>query len=481
MPATQYAYRQYTGNGSTTTFAVPFPYLLKAHVKVYTGYDLASGTYTTLLADGTGYTWTSATQIQATTAPASGIVLTVIRQTPSSTQLVQWQDGSNLIASDIDTADKQSLYVVQEQLDKTEAVAAQSQAAKASADTALASVNSALPYSSYGTVALIPVLPANDTRIEVLNSTGIEAFTPLSGLPSGFVGSASTKVRLIYSSTAASWSWVDYSVNDPLGLFVQQSSISGSTSSTSTTTVANSLAVKTTKDVADAALSRAGGTMTGPIVFAAAQTTGTTATAGIIQLTDSTSSTSTTTAATPNSVKTVADVATAALSRAGGTMTGPITLSASGTAAAPSLAVGSGTGLFSPAANNAAIATGGVEQWRITDSGAITFNLPAPAAVNATATLTVANLAGRIITSTTAAAVTMTLPTGAAMDAGFSALYVGMALEWSIINTGTVNAVTLGVPAGHTVVGSASVAANTAALFASRRTAAATWITYRIG
>jgi hypothetical protein len=46
---------------------------------------------------------------------------------------------------------------------------------------------------------------------------------------------------------------------------------------------------------------------------------------GVVQLTDSTSSTSTTTAATPNSVKTSYDLANAALPKTGGTMTGAIT------------------------------------------------------------------------------------------------------------------------------------------------------------
>lgn len=52
---------------------------------------------------------------------------------------------------------------------------------------------------------------------------------------------------------------------------------------------------------------------------------GSTTVAGILQLTDSTSSTSTTTAATPASVKTTYDLANAALPKAGGTMTGFIT------------------------------------------------------------------------------------------------------------------------------------------------------------
>ena len=50
--------------------------------------------------------------------------------------------------------------------------------------------------------------------------------------------------------------------------------------------------------------------------------------AGAVQLTDSTSSTSTTTAATPNSVKSAYDLANAALPKAGGTLTGDVTLNA---------------------------------------------------------------------------------------------------------------------------------------------------------
>ena len=51
-------------------------------------------------------------------------------------------------------------------------------------------------------------------------------------------------------------------------------------------------------------------------------TTGTTSAVGVLQLTDSTSSTSATTAATPNAVKSAYDLADAALPKAGGTLTG---------------------------------------------------------------------------------------------------------------------------------------------------------------
>lgn len=116
---------------------------------------------------------------------------------------------------------------------------------------------------------------------------------------------------------------------------------------------------------------------------------------------------------------------------------------------------------------------------RIGSAGNTFQTQPAPAAVNATATLTVANLQTRIITSTTAAAVTGTLPTGTLMDD----LYGGstdMGYDWSVINTGA-NAFTVAAGTGHTVVGNMVVAAGTSASFRTRRTAANTWINYRIG
>ena len=81
-----------------------------------------------------------------------------------------------------------------------------------------------------------------------------------------------------------------------------------------------------TKGYADTKLALSGGTMTGTLVFASGQTTATTSAPNIVQLQDSVTSTSTTLAATPNSVKTAYDLANAALSRGGGTMTGKITL-----------------------------------------------------------------------------------------------------------------------------------------------------------
>jgi CheY-specific phosphatase CheX len=120
------------------------------------------------------------------------------------------------------------------------------------------------------------------------------------------------------------------------------------------------------------------------------------------------------------------------------------------------------------------------ERMRITNEGVQAYNQAAPAAVDTTATLTVANLKTGIITSSTAAAVTMTLPTGTDTEAGFSGVYTNMTFEWTVINTGATNAVTIAAGTGHTIVGSATVAASNSGRFATRRTAANTFVTYRL-
>jgi hypothetical protein len=120
-----------------------------------------------------------------------------------------------------------------------------------------------------------------------------------------------------------------------------------------------------------------------------------------------------------------------------------------------------------------------VERFRITNDGVIVHDQPAPAAVNATATLTVANLKTGIITSTSAAATDMTLPTGTDTQAGFVGTYDNFTFEWSVINTGP-SLVRVLAGTAHTIVGSGSVATGTSGRFASRRTAANTFVTYRL-
>lgn len=102
-----------------------------------------------------------------------------------------------------------------------------------------------------------------------------------------------------------------------------------------------------------------------------------------------------------------------------------------------------------------------------------------PGVLNATGTLTSAMILSGIVTSTTAAAVAATLDTGAILDAA-GEFAIGDSFDWSAVNTGG-NAFTVTASTGHTIVGAGAVAAGTSGVFRTRKTAASTFVTYRIG
>ena len=105
----------------------------------------------------------------------------------------------------------------------------------------------------------------------------------------------------------------------------------------------------------------------------------------------------------------------------------------------------------------------------------------APGVLNATGTLTIALCLNGLVTSTTAAAVTATLDTGAIWDLA-SQWATNDSFDWAVINTGGANAFTVTAAAsGHTVVGNGAVAASSSGQFRTRKTAADTFVTYRLG
>jgi hypothetical protein len=117
-----------------------------------------------------------------------------------------------------------------------------------------------------------------------------------------------------------------------------------------------------------------------------------------------------------------------------------------------------------------------------------------PIAKTTTVTLTAAELLSALLTGTHAAGATQTytLPTGALMEAAAS-FDVNEYFDWSLINLSAAAADTITIAAaatGHTVVGNMIVqSANattggiygSAAHFRTRKTAASTFVTYRIG
>jgi hypothetical protein len=101
-----------------------------------------------------------------------------------------------------------------------------------------------------------------------------------------------------------------------------------------------------------------------------------------------------------------------------------------------------------------------------------------PGTLNATGALTAALILGGIVTSTTGAAVAATLDTGTVMDAA-GTFAIDDSFDWNVINTGA-NTFTVTAAAGHTIVGVAAVVTVTSASFRTRKSAANTFITYRL-
>jgi hypothetical protein len=87
-------------------------------------------------------------------------------------------------------------------------------AAVVTANAAAASVSSAVLFELVANVAAIPGSPADQDYVEVADSTGIESFSPLSGVPAGFTGASGLTVRIRYDSSASSWVYMSYFAND---------------------------------------------------------------------------------------------------------------------------------------------------------------------------------------------------------------------------------------------------------------------------
>lgn len=107
----------------------------------------------------------------------------------------------------------------------------------------------------------------------------------------------------------------------------------------------------------------------------------------------------------------------------------------------------------------------------------LTFQ-PAPATQSTTATLSLAQIQARILTSTPAAAITLTLPTGTSLDGFATPFPDNTGFDWTVVNT-SANAVTIAANTGVTLTGAATVAANTSATFRFRRVSAGSYQAYR--
>jgi hypothetical protein len=118
-----------------------------------------------------------------------------------------------------------------------------------------------------------------------------------------------------------------------------------------------------------------------------------------------------------------------------------------------------------------------VTQWRLNYQ---VQGAPTDIADGGSMIATNAALLSGIVTATPTTGRNIQLPTGANMDLGTEFL-VGDSIDWSLITLAAF-ALTITVNTGHTIVGAAATAATSgsAARFRTRKTAADTFVTYRL-
>jgi hypothetical protein len=141
-----------------------------------------------------------------------------------------------------------------------------------------------------------------------------------------------------------------------------------------------------------------------------------------------------------------------------------------------------GTGTYLPLT----FATGGSERARLDTSGNAQFQAgavmpyaPAPTGIAAATTLTNANIQGQII-STTGTTYTITMPLGTTLETLATWATTNIGYDFFVVNTAT-GIITMAVNTGVTSLGLLTVAAATSAQFRIRRTAANTFVLYRLG
>ena len=166
-----FAYTNYTANGSNTTFAITFPRINDQHVKVSSS---TNGLFTPVLS--TAYVITG-NNVVFTTAPANGTTIRVKRETPINARLVDFQNGSRLGETDLDTDSLQTFYLLQEHSDDQEILG--------NVDTAIVMgqcsrlTDGTIPITTVGTYVTIPA--GVTATLDTLVSYGITLDTTTSG------------------------------------------------------------------------------------------------------------------------------------------------------------------------------------------------------------------------------------------------------------------------------------------------------------
>jgi hypothetical protein len=212
-----YSIVQYTGNGATQAFSVPYPYINRSHVTVKVAGVAVS------------FSWLTDGLVLLATPPAVGATVTISRDSSRGSRLVDFQDAAVLTEADLDLANTQALYVAQEAFDASDvaqvesdvSIAAASAAASASTATSAAtsaglsassaSTSAAAAAASAALAATYNVFPLTIAQGGTGNTTAQAAINTLTNVGPAAAGKVLTKV-----GTDAVWSDPTLPGTDPI-------------------------------------------------------------------------------------------------------------------------------------------------------------------------------------------------------------------------------------------------------------------------
>lgn len=172
----------------------------------------ASSAITQATAANTNATQASVDANQAKTDAAQAVFDSAQAVSDASNALTLATTASSNASTALNTANTASTNAITALAQSNTAIS-DSTAAKASADAAVSAVANSLSYVQIANVASIPGSPTENDAIQVVDSTGLESFTPLTGLPGGYVGDPGIAARLVYNSP--NWVFQNYIANDP--------------------------------------------------------------------------------------------------------------------------------------------------------------------------------------------------------------------------------------------------------------------------
>jgi len=234
-----YSYTLFTGNGSTTQYAVAFPYIRREHVAV------------TVAGIPATFTWVNNSLIQMDAAPAVAAAVRVYRTTPIDAPLVDFADGATLVAADLDTNSRQSIYIQQE-LDDAQADNLPNVIPNGNKGDITTSVGGTVWAINTGAVTSAKI--ANDTIVNGnINASAAIAATKLAFTPAGNIAATTVQAAVQELDTEKA----------PIA----SPTFTGTPVAPTAATGTNTTQLATTAYVVSQAVAKTGDTMTGDLVL----------------------------------------------------------------------------------------------------------------------------------------------------------------------------------------------------------------------